>query len=426
MEQADDAEMGNSEDASLGALVERLGQCLFRPPLNEIERIARTIEARLLMSGIEELGVDATTLVRRGMPEAAWLPIFVLLIVTPDSERDGGSLSLDVDGWLAALDLGRLPFDDFEALAAIPDRDLEVGEPALLDIASSEPMDQLTKRALAVLPRWVQSAPIQHVLEMVPPTALELEEVLTPQIDQQAFDSYRWLWERFGRDQFDSWTDESLRLEFKFSEGSWLPPFPQHLLAVDSSKNNALNRELAARSVRGTQEPDAETLLHQLQNQAIGFLKQGRHSEAAALFEFFIHLHSDHLMAKNNLAFCLMPTDPESALHHFEGISIDGVATPTIVAHNICTLLASLGRHAEALDRAEYHWQRGREVQMHSAYLWREDLEGMSLFYETNLELEFARLGYRIAESIESIPRMRRWSERTDQLQQRANAAPES
>lgn len=411
------------EDGSLGKLIERLGQTLSRPPLNEDERRARAIEARLLMSGIEEAGVDATALLRLGMADTAWLPIFVLLIVTPESERVASELPIDYDGWLKALSMPELPFTDPEAAAeAIPEGDLEVGSAELIDFVTSGPIADFTRRVVAILPRWVLLAGIDDILLMEPPSVAALSVVDGGTASEQAVEEYRWLWERFGREGFDQWADSSLRLEFMWREEQWSPPFPIDELVVDRSSDPSLHLELARRSVRGGTD-DGELLLRaRLQQQALGFLQQQRFTEAAALFEFYLHQAPTDEVARNNLGFCLMPHRPELALHHLQRVNLRASGMATLVVHNVCTALAVLGRDAEALDRAEYHWQRERQPKTSTAYLWRENEDGLELFFANDSGVAFAELGLRLAERVEVADRIARWSERVVEASRSSDA----
>ncbi|WIB34404.1 hypothetical protein [Curtobacterium sp. MCSS17_005] len=293
MEDAESAD--DTGDGSLGTLVHRLGQVLRRAPLRDEDRRGRAIELRLLMSGIEEHGVDAAALIRHGMAGLAWVPVISLLIINADELAVEDS-PIDIDGWMRALLLDALP------LPSGPGSDgLEATD------ADEDAMSTLIDRAMHLLPTWVLDAPIQDVVTLTPPAPELLQQVTAGGPPSSVTDAYRWLWERFGNDDMSKWSGDSLRLEFQWREQDWQPPFPLDGLTVDREADAELHIQMAKRWVRGPDLPDQLQLLFQLQDQAINFLTEQRYTEAAALFEFYLKQTPGDVLARNNLGFCLMP-----------------------------------------------------------------------------------------------------------------------
>jgi tetratricopeptide (TPR) repeat protein len=278
-------------------------------------------------------------------------------------------------------------------------------------------MSTLIDRAVHLLPTWVLEAPIQDVVTLTPPAPELLQQVTSSGPSNNVTEAYRWLWERFGKDDLSTWSDESLRLEFQWREQDWQPPFPLDGLTVDRTSDPELHLQMAKRWVRGQDLPDQLQLLFQLQGQAIDFLTEQRYTEAAALFEFYLKQTPGDVLARNNLGFCLMPLRPEMALHHLESIRLETSDNPTITLINVCTALALLGRHGEALERAEYHWQRGpAESQPGGAYLWRLKDDAIELIHAPDLRLSLAHLAHGLAQHLNLPDRVRRWRERAEAL----------
>lgn len=386
--------------------IKRLGEALSRPPATDEERRGRVLEINLLMSEIDSHGIDGTALVRYGMSDLVWLPVMILLIATPESARSAADRAIDFDGWLAALGLAKLP-------TATVGEDLD-----------NESIVDVSGRAVRRLPRWVELAPIDDLIALTPPSLSALEEVPAGVPSEDVTEIYRWLWERSGRVSYEQWSAASLRLEFQWREGTWVPPFPARSLRVNRTTDSNLHREIAVRFVASPLEPQESDLLWRLQEQAIQFLAQARWAEAAALFEFYLQRAPDNCIARNNLGFCLLPQDAEVALTHLEGVGTAADINRTMLAHNICTALALSGRHPEALDRAEYHWQRGDAGDRSGAYLWKIEPNGPEIYNAPDLRLALAELGLSLARQVGTAGREKRWAERVAELSVATAASP--
>jgi hypothetical protein len=389
---------GIEGDASLRALVRRLGEVTGRPPLDRRGAVARALEVQLLLDGINELGVDAESLARYGMVHQLTLPVVVLLIVGKDGNE------------------AQFPYFDFAAWQAAIGTDVEdvtpEAEPNALPWNTPTSLLMVRGRGMEVLRHWVASAPLREVIDLVPPSHHGLEPV-SVQAPDAAVEAYLWLWERYGNADLETWSDSSLRLEFQLRHRDWIPPFPIDVLSESEIEDVDLDRELASRFVSGPSEDTQMQLFAQLQEQAIGFLMQGRHRDASALFEFYLKQNPDSFDARNNLAFCLIPTATQQALFHLEAVRLSRTFNETVTVYNICFALALLGRHGEALDRAEAHWQRGDRAHTGSAYLWHEQSTGVELFYTIDVVDAFIKLGQSLAAALEEPQRVARWADRS-------------
>lgn len=389
---------GIDGDASLRALIRRLGDATGRPPLDRRDAVARALEIQLLLDGIDELGIDAESLARYGMVHQLTLPVVVLLIVGKDGHE------------------AQFPHFDFAAWQAAIGTDVEdvtpEASPGTPPWKTPTSLLMVRGRGMEILRHWVATASLRDVIDLVPPTSPGLEPA-SVQAPDAAVEAYLWLWERYGNADLETWSDSSLRMEFQLRHQNWTPPFPIDTLSESEIDDSDLDRELASRFVSGPSEDTQLQLFAQLQQQAIGFLMQGRHRDAAALFEFYLKQNPDSFDARNNLAFCLIPTATQQALFHLEAVRLSQTFNETVTVYNICFALALLGRHGEALDRAEAHWQRGDRTHTGSAYLWHEQSSGVELFYTVDVVDSFIKLGQSLAAALEEPQRVARWADRS-------------
>jgi hypothetical protein len=179
-----------------------------------------------------------------------------------------------------------------------------------------------------------------------------------------------------------------------------------------------VDHEIARRAAYAADEPvaAADPLVWQMQDQALKLLVQEKPEEAAALFAFYLDLHPDNIIARNNLGFCKMPTSPESALHHLRRAEKGGYASKAINVFNQCCCMTMLSREGEALDRAEYYWQREFQQDHLGGYLWAHSATGWALTSEQNPNLGLARMALDIATALGRNDRARMWSQRVDEI----------
>lgn len=386
--------------ADFGTLVAALHSMILLPPGNRSAQASRAQQIHLLLEGITAFGVDASSLVRLGMANQAWRPVMVLLIATPSASRRGEDAPLDFDGWFSALGIEAPEVN----LASTDDANFQAFAKVAANVA----------RRLAL---WVQLAPFQEVIALVPPDSEIFTEI--PPRKPESVQAYEWLVQRFAVEEMDQWSFQSLRSEFLWREGTWVPPFPDDILATDRDTDRALYYALAKRSVVPPDVVDSrqeERLLEDMKIQAIDFLRLGRFAEAAALFEFYAHQDPESIEVLNNLGFCLIPSNPELALYHLNSIGDRPFPARTMLVYNRCLALKLLGRGEEALDIAENHWQRGGDTFPGGAYLWREVDGVVDLYNEQNVRYAFAQLVAQIALQAGRPDRSSRWNERAQSL----------
>lgn len=403
-----DAELGEDESqqvaASFGTLVEALTGLIGAAAFERTEREDRLAQINLLLAGVSEYGVDATSLVRWGMSRQAWQPILILLIVTPEERRHGEDAPLDFDGWFRALGLSPA----------------ETGEIPKVDVDDAgNLLGPTVERALTLLPRWVQLAPLQEILTLSPPAPALFEQIEPNGPGLDVRQAYEWLVERSSEEDLSRWSFSSLQNEFKWREETWLPPFVSGVIETDRATDDALRYALATQAAALPPHLNLgseERLLEDMKRQALEFLRVHKFQQAAALFEFYNRRDPGNSEALNNLGFCLLPTDPEMALYHWSSLSTRPFHAPAMLAYNQCLGLKLVGRRDEALDQAESSWQRGLGPDEGTAYLWRQVENELELYHEQQVRRALALLAAEIAGEVGRIDRQIRWQERAAAL----------
>ena len=135
---------------------------------------------------------------------------------------------------------------------------------------------------------------------------------------------------------------------------------------------NDLARVMADRL--GAEPRPSEELTSMLVEPALTFLKEGRRTEAAALFEAALRHSPNDALALNNLGFCLLPDDPEEALRHLDASIGTDQAYLELTNANRLLALVLLGRWTSACDLAETHLDRfANSSPRESVWLWDID-----------------------------------------------------
>jgi len=381
--------LGDADGSDVRVLIIALDRALSTVPLNDVELRTRASVVRSVTQRLQELGVDGESLVRYGMAPRAALPLLAKLV---SSATDP---SIDLEGWRAAL--------------SIPTTVLDADEDAATDavIASIHNIDS-----------WVVTAPFNDVLDLRPPTPAALSDYVLENRDRASLSlPYIWLWLRCTQDDLDRWPTEALHLEYRWRNEMEGSPFPAPALEFDGPASMLLNEEIAFRA--STAKNDAtfadDSLFWQLQDTAVNFLKGARFEEAAALFDFHSRHHPDDARSLNNLGFCKLPIDPAASLDLLERAKSAGYSPLLINIYNQCCCLIRLNRLADALDRAEYFWQRENDVEeIRSGYIWVEDDASWRLVAHDMIDVALAQLMAGIAQSLGQQARSRRWSERAE------------
>jgi hypothetical protein len=409
MQDPQQGEISQLGDGSLRRLISHLRQVVSTPPLSRAQYLRRATDVQLLREGITAQGLDAPALLRFGLDDRLWQPLFILLIATPQGQRESPESVIDFKAWYSALSIDPL----------VPEEVFEVkeSEDNLYELTIS--VDSDFSRPFMLLRRWARTAPLEEVLALQAPAPAFFEKVSLFEPDQEVRNSYLWLVERYAEDDPVEWSLSSLKLEYRQRHTEWVAPFGDDVVYDIDVTHDALNAELARRSasIEATEGAAHDlSLMTEMKRQALGFLYEERYVEAAALFVFYSRRNPLNLEARNNLAFCLMPLDPETALFHLNALGLaKKFHARTMLAYNQCLALLLMDRAAEALTRAEHFWQREREHDPSGAFLWRQNGDALELYSEDDVPKALARLAQEIARSLGKRDREARWTERLQQ-----------
>lgn len=339
----------NSEasDWSTVSLVTALREYLYREPSSVFPPCAE--HAELLTRCATELtdrGLDAASLIRYGL--------------TP--EVLGGILGCAVQEW---IDPGH-PADPACSLAR---RWVQLLEPRFTSAGVTQEAIQDPQRSVLQglftiivtdLTPWVLSAPLDHLLSLEPPPEEDLDPLEPGEIDQALCEQYRWAVDRFSMTSLSDWALPSLHFELQWKVGVVAPPCDPALMIEPDIDRAALEAEIARRAVFPEAfEPHRQlraSLSSRMTRQAVGYLRDMKFEEAAALFRFAVAEDPNDAEAHNNLGFCLTPIDPKAARIHLERAVDLGFHLADLNLHNrvIATYLSN-GASA-ALSLAETEW----------------------------------------------------------------------
>jgi len=225
---------------------------------------------------------------------------------------------------------------------------------------------------LLVLAVWSVNSSIDDVLAWAPPEA-SLNELLSKmsrsdsevqEPDVQGLKG-RWLIDRFTETYLDRWETDSLCLEWSFVHGQVSPPCSPYELRAREVKLPELSAEMADRLVKHSRRPakgsgssrsletSTSMMTAYLVKPAANFLREGRFTEARALFEAILQTDPESADANNNLGFCLIPENPQLSLKYFDETEKLTGARSNLLAANRMLALAKLGQTTAVIDIAE-------------------------------------------------------------------------
>lgn len=222
--------------------------------------------------------------------------------------------------------------------------------------------DSLLFQMNVALGLWSDFTSLESLIAWEAPIE-KLSEILKSQPDMKFDEAFindkrngKWLVDRFTETYIDRWDTESLCREWSFIHGQIAPPCSPFELKSREVKVSALSQEMSDRLVRVNknqssrvktlQTPEHQTglMTSQLVKPAVGFLSQGRFTEAQALFEAILQMDPSDPDANNNLGFCLIPQNPELALKYFNECENLTGKRSELLSVNRMLALASLGR----------------------------------------------------------------------------------
>jgi len=337
-------------------------------------------------------GIDGDSLVRYGMfPELVGAVAAQVVSLWLPSQPPTEALPEIAAAWLSILP-----------------EDLQVVRPDW-ESGSVEPgrVAELLRQLIPVIVGWIWSAPLPDLLRLTPPASRTVSNSreLVPVQDPEVLSEYRWAVERFSITHLGDWSVPSLHREYRWLVEQGLPPCPEALMSDRFVGRSALEAEISRRAVAPA-HPHAVTglpgvdasLSIRMQEQALQLLKEGRHPEAAALFQFALSQYPDDPNAENNLGFCLIPDAPSDALTHLDRAAALGYKPEIINATNraVCHLL--LGNTEKCLEVATEQWAH-EEAEGTFASLWSPSEAGLVVEERVDARHHLAGLAARSAMS---------------------------
>jgi Flp pilus assembly protein TadD len=390
------------------SLVTVLRETLLRDPdgLWFSEQEDRRIDALTVAAHeLTSRGIDAPSLLRYGMlPELA---VGVVSIVFPVwlGERLVEELEPSAAHWTEELlpRLGPAPTDDEDRASA---------------------MGSITEALFVIcvtVANWAIGAPVEDLIRLAPPTS-EREQHTAASVDIPDMDlikQYRWLVERLSITRLEDWSTPSLHLEYRWIRGQEMAPCPVAIMADRDVAAELLATEIARRAT--SPGPSVEfafpgvefTLATQMQQRAVELLRNGRHREAIALFEFALSQSPQDSRAENNLGFCLVPEDAAAALGHLNRAVALGYEPAVVSACNRAACLLLMGDPRNCLAIAADYWAQAELVTTVTAALWRVTDGGVELVEDADSRKHLATLAAQAAKLVGNDEEARLWQTRS-------------
>jgi hypothetical protein len=309
---------------------------------------------------LTDRGLDADSLVRYGMRVEIAVSLLGLLLVrdlrlgTPELVYQRG---IDLDGWSKAL----------------PNKvETESGSEISADHVASHVAGMGAH--IPVLLAWIMRAPLASLVALPVPSHedLSLAASLLESDDLKLHEQYSWLVDRFSGASLRDWLTSSLLYEYRWKAEMEPPPCPAELMLEKEISGTDLNAEIACRTALNLPDgaPDPEAVLAaDMAGHARALLRQGRCGEAAALFEFAARRRPTDPEARNNLGFCLIPSDPRRAIYDLDAAARMGYGHTVVNVYNQVCCHLMLRRPRAALGLAEDYWA-AQDDQPGGATLW--------------------------------------------------------
>ena len=311
-------------------------------------------------------GLDADSLVRYGMRNEIAGSLLGLLLVRdlmpaiPDVVHPRG---IDLDAWSTVFP-GKLEID--------PEMKVSVDQIA-------QRVATVARSHVPVLLGWIMRAPLTSLVALPAPSAGELS-LAVPSLgsdDLKLYEQYSWLVDRFSTTSLRDWLTSSLLHEYRWHAEQEPPPCRVELMLDREVGRAELNAEIARRTAldvpSGAPDPEA-VLAADMAGHARALLLQGRCGEAAALFEFAARRRPTDPEARNNLGFCLIPSDPKRAMHDLEGAARMGYGHAVVNVYNRVCCHLMLRRPRAALNAAENYWlSKDDHPGGATLWIWQDD-----------------------------------------------------
>lgn len=306
--------------------------------------LRRLVDATSALGALGCRGLDPEYLVRRGVSREIKLGLAVWIERLLKRSDDPRSNWKDLDRWRAVFE---------ESTHERPSPNDYIGA------ALGGPVAQR-------LDAWIESAPIEDVLLWRPPQSyVELPETDSPDPEAGA---WQWVVERFTKTYLRDWSLASLKREYSFVRGTWLPDFPTMLLTDRTLTREEIATALADRSMVSKDVIDPYTM-GTFVDQALVLLADGQSTAAAALFDAARTIKPADRDAQNNYAFCILIDKPDQAQALFRDVLSQGTPDRPVTWCNLA-LAESLLEHTDAaLDACENAYVAADDIS--KAYLWQ-------------------------------------------------------
>ena len=264
--------------------------------------------------------------------------------------------------------------------------DLDVTEPP-----EPEMIGKILSQAIPRIIIWSKTASFEELRDWTAP-GLSLIDDPTPARSLSVPSARgRWVTERFMETYLENWATSSLHLEWSYMHGQEPAPCLPSEMNIRSVSEDDLAKTIADRAVDSESPPQALTL--SLIGPALDFIQDGRHIEAAGLFEAATRVEPTSADAHNNYGFCLLPIDPQKSLEALERSGELRGGDPLLNSINRVLCLAVQGHltSAEDLARSTVAMLDQANAGMFFAWLWDpraliEDGEAVAIESEDPVE----------------------------------------
>jgi hypothetical protein len=275
---------------------------------------------------------------------------------------------------------------------------------------------------------WAKTASREDLIAWRPPgdpqEVLTLGSIETVSKDERA--THRWIVERFTITYLSDWSKESLYHEWRYLHAELVAPCSPREMAQRRIGEAEVSKAIAAKvasshgdrkSADGDKkQPPAPGLsIGQLSVAAIEFLRAGRRTAAAALFEAAKRDYPNNGEVRNNYGFCILPDHPEEGLQEIHVSDELGFTRRDISMANRMYGLFLLRRFSSALEVAERLYQEEENAQKAYLWDWRKEAENTTML-EVNARHYGIELALDIAQVAGDVSQANLWHNRAKSL----------
>ncbi len=332
---------------SVTSLLGSLADLLVEPPSPQQVNADRVKSLNAISSELYRRGIDVDGLVRETLlPMAAQLVcISVAIAIYGGDElpkdwryhlRSGWTeLLLETDG------------DTGQAIADLRSKGIDESGPILARIMT----DGVNRVQV-----WLDALSLDEIFRWQVPTR-DQYQALTGEPTRTFAGVNSWLYERFTSTYLETWSTESLNLEWRYLHGRQVAPCNQSQMASRRIDRAELACVMASRLSSGesSRTPD-RLVMGKYVGVALDLLRKGERVAAFNIFDVACSLSPESGEAHNNRGFCRLPDDSSAALADFQRARRLGTSDPFVTAGNQMLALHKLARNSAALKIAEDSW----------------------------------------------------------------------